>query len=144
MFRHSLPSRFPTTRRVTAIALALLLPMQTTACVSEWHPITTPIPTLTGAKPTDTYRVTLIGGEVLQITKLRVRGDSLFGRADSVKLVRNTLLGVQCPVGVPVWQVARVERHSLSAWYYLAPALEFVGLAVLAMAVDWWFHSWVW
>jgi hypothetical protein len=140
MSRPSMASRLHTTRRVTAVALTLLLPMQTTACLSVWHPVTTPIPTLTNARPTDRYRITLVNGEVVQIIRLSVRGDSVLGRSAPWRFVPGATETTSYPVGFPVSQVARVERHSVPAWNYLASSLGLfagvMGIGVLGIAAS--------
>lgn len=128
-------SWFSPTRRVTTAALTLLLLLQTTGCV--WHPVTNPIPTLQRAKPTDDYRVTLVTGEVIQLTKLRVQGDSLFGMADSTKFVRGSLEAVPYPVGIPAAQVLRAERHSVSGLSYVAFVFGSLAVAGFISLLSW-------
>ena len=110
MSRSTLVCRRPTVRRITAMALTLLLLIQTTGCVS-WQPKTYPIPSLQNAKPTDRFRITLDGVQVFDLTQVRMHDDSIFGMAASVTKDRGSVRDTLIPVSFPWAHVSRVERR---------------------------------
>jgi hypothetical protein len=134
-----LASRFHTTRRVTSAALTLLFLIQTTGCRNGWHPVTNPIPMLANTKSTDYYRVTLANGKVVQLTKRRVHGDSVFGMTDSMKVVRGGLEVAPYLMGFPMTQMTHIERHSVSANVknsLVAPAVMVTGFCAVVVVIS--------
>jgi hypothetical protein len=132
MSRQSLVPRFHVARRITAVTLTLLLLVQTTGCVS-WDPQTRPQPALQKAKPKTTYRITLAGEMVYQLTNVRLQGDSLFGVASPPPTTGPRKVA-PIQVAVPWSQVKRVERRSdQTATVLLLTAAVIGALGAIAM-----------
>ena len=98
------------TCRLIATAIAMLLLIQTTGCVS-WQPQTGTIVSMRKAKPADSYRFTLAGGWVYRLTNVRLQGDSVFGTTYPEAARQGSVRATAVPVGFPWSQVRGVERR---------------------------------
>src|ERR1700690_2782109 len=113
-------------RRLTAVSLLILLLVETTGC-HNWQPDTRPLPAIGSGKPGEFYRITLASGRVVEVTNVRLHGDSLLATTDSGKVVRGSVEYAMVPIGFPVQEVTRVERRSVNAAGRVVAALLITG-----------------
>ena len=121
--------------RLIATAIAMLLLIQTTGCVS-WQPQTGTIVSMRKAKPTDSYRFTLAGGWVYRLTNVRIQGDSVFGTTKPETMRPGSGRATAVPIGFPWSQVRGVERRedeTGKGFLIMGAMIGFIALAGASM-----------